>query len=1262
MASSQQSSSLQPSSIVKSGSLWKQDTFFVWRKHTFVIFSGEEPCIGLYYQYKGDGRPDKAKPLPGCRVLDILEQQGRFRFTLEFKDKQRWYLASHAGEDRKEWVSAVVAFYNTGARRSGAYDLLAPSGAASSSHRPHHHHQHGLSIGGGGSMNIAFTRSSASSPPGTPGRSASPAHSVRTSVGDDADEAAAPLLPSAVGAGPGAGAEAGVGREAQALSAVGSLRSLRAGGSTAPPSVAGSVLSLPALQQQHQQQEQQHQQHGPPVGHSRRQSVESLAAASSAASGTSRGGSGSARGRAATLPPSMLALSGPGPGPSLQPSPSKLGAAAAAAATRAPPPAQAAAPPPARSSIFKFLLGGDSGRGAAAAAAQQPAPPPPPRYEVAPLGPSLGLLDVLSGKFDGALVTSSLCEQFDRARTYVDKYPGHFSDQQRAALQNWTTLVESRAATPDVLLACKALYVLEVTRARADWATADEGDNTFAGPEAVIVQVRRLPNAASLGALKECLDYCSADWADMYCRLDGAALLLDVMRSHEPPAREGFTEAVEALTAALQCVHSLGSKPGGMAAMLAVAGFTRGLAALLRPVDADTARLALELLTRMLLFSDESYRQVLKAKVTPAKAAPGKPQQQSVIDSKRAYNINILMGSKIKISVDALRSRVVQLDPRVFDNEEAVGALLACVPSADDAAALAAYRDSGKPVEDLGEAERVCLQLMSVPAVEQRLRVYGYKFATPHKLNSAKQVFGANLRAIEAMRCSRMFRRALRLALAAGNFMNHGSRLGNAVGFRLRALPKMQDTNMKSQYEALLRYYGENLNSTPSDTEFWTAISAFVDKFSAAQKALVAERKEKEEREARRRQREAADADKARRASMRRQETQDARERLLSSQRTPSKAGLALGGSNPLAAAAAAMQQAGMQPATPLSPAAARSTPAAGGGGGGDGGRGSEALMMLTPPLAGSGSPRGAPGRAAATPLGHGTWAPGEREGACVPGSPMVPALNGFASRLHEAGFTLAAGQGAGGMAWGSPNANAPAPHPAGPPRPLLPTNLANGLGAAAAASMAAAAAGMASAAAGGGHHHHLQQQQSGGGALPPLAPRPSYGGVGHPPPGAPAGNGTQPGPPAAPAAHNAGEEERALRAAKHASNSALASILMASQRAREGAQGDGGEGGGAGALPLGTVSDGGALTPWGSGGSGGAAPAQPRAASLAGWLPADAGGGMSGGGSGSGGGAALLLRERHEDWSIRIAVEDVMQSMLDDLLYGRLDERGARG
>lgn len=93
-------------------------------------------------------------------------------------------------------------------------------------------------------------------------------------------------------------------------------------------------------------------------------------------------------------------------------------------------------------------------------------------------------------------------------------------------------------------------------------------------------------------------------------------------------------------------------------------------------------------------FIEDSFAQVVKAPKAPgAGGGPGgkgggAKAQTAIIDSKRAYNINILMGSKIKIPIDQLRAAVVSLDPRAFASEEAVAALLRCVPSAEDAAGL----------------------------------------------------------------------------------------------------------------------------------------------------------------------------------------------------------------------------------------------------------------------------------------------------------------------------------------------------------------------------------------------------------------------------------------------------------------------------------------------------------------------------------------------------------------------------------------------
>jgi hypothetical protein len=100
-------------------------------------------------------------------------------------------------------------------------------------------------------------------------------------------------------------------------------------------------------------------------------------------------------------------------------------------------------------------------------------------------------------------------------------------------------------------------------------------------------------------------------------RLPPKALAQHVARFGGPAG--GLTptdDAREALSAALQCCHALMSR-GGMEALLAAPSFLRHLAASLAAdvavTGADEARLALEMLTKALLFSPDAYMLTLQA-------------------------------------------------------------------------------------------------------------------------------------------------------------------------------------------------------------------------------------------------------------------------------------------------------------------------------------------------------------------------------------------------------------------------------------------------------------------------------------------------------------------------------------------------------------------------------------------------------------------------------------------------------------------------
>ena len=81
---------------------------------------------------------------------------------------------------------------------------------------------------------------------------------------------------------------------------------------------------------------------------------------------------------------------------------------------------------------------------------------------------------------------------------------------------------------------------------------------------------------------------------------------------------------------------------------------------------------------------------------------------------------------------------------------------------------------------------------MQVPRIEERLGTYAASFEAEQQVEEAAAVAASHVAAQAELRASACFRAALARALALGNFLNWGSRLGGAAGFRLKNLPKLQ--------------------------------------------------------------------------------------------------------------------------------------------------------------------------------------------------------------------------------------------------------------------------------------------------------------------------------------------------------------------------------------------------------------------------------------------------------------------------------------
>lgn len=91
-----------------------------------------------------------------------------------------------------------------------------------------------------------------------------------------------------------------------------------------------------------------------------------------------------------------------------------------------------------------------------------------------------------------------------------------------------------------------------------------------------------------------------------------------------------------------------------------------------------------------------------------------------------------------------------------------------------------------------------CLQMSTVKRLMPRLQAILFKLQFEEQLNNIKPDVVSVTAACEELRKSQSFSKLLEIVLLVGNYMNSGSRNGNAFGFSLTYLSKVFKKNIHS--------------------------------------------------------------------------------------------------------------------------------------------------------------------------------------------------------------------------------------------------------------------------------------------------------------------------------------------------------------------------------------------------------------------------------------------------------------------------------
>ncbi|KAJ2614327.1 hypothetical protein H4S08_001755 [Coemansia sp. RSA 1365] len=194
-------------------------------------------------------------------------------------------------------------------------------------------------------------------------------------------------------------------------------------------------------------------------------------------------------------------------------------------------------------------------------------------------------------------------------------------------------------------------------------------------------------------------------------------------------------------------------------------------------------------------------------------------EEITVLDSKRSYDVNILLGMMKKLSFRDIRRGLLRMDTSIV-TENLLKQLLTFVPTPEERGMLSAYQ--GRPDRKrLARAERFFMETMKIWRYEQRLRVTTTWAAWPETFRDLQSDIASVMTAAHAVATSRHFPQVLEVVLSIGNFMNGSGFRGGAFGFKIASLNRLMDTKAEDNKTTLLHFVAATVEeSFPDALEF----------------------------------------------------------------------------------------------------------------------------------------------------------------------------------------------------------------------------------------------------------------------------------------------------------------------------------------------------------------------------------------------------------------------------------------------------------
>ncbi|KAI5075596.1 hypothetical protein GOP47_0009672 [Adiantum capillus-veneris] len=213
-----------------------------------------------------------------------------------------------------------------------------------------------------------------------------------------------------------------------------------------------------------------------------------------------------------------------------------------------------------------------------------------------------------------------------------------------------------------------------------------------------------------------------------------------------------------------------------------------------------------------------------------------RPEKVHLIEMRRANNIEIML-TKVKMPLPDVLSAILALDGSILDVDQVENLIKHC-PTKEEMDTLKGYTGDK---EKLGKCEQFFLEMMSVPRVESKLRVFAFKLQFATQVGDLRKGLNIVNNASKEVRESLKLRQIMQTILSLGNALNQGTARGSAIGFKLDSLLKLTDTRAKNNKMTLMHYLCKVISDKLPDLLDFHKDLAHLEEASKVQLKFLAE-------------------------------------------------------------------------------------------------------------------------------------------------------------------------------------------------------------------------------------------------------------------------------------------------------------------------------------------------------------------------------------------------------------------------------------